>query len=433
MAVNPKLRYTSTTKSTKKTTPTATTKPSPKKAAESQNMGQGYWKDNKGRVYKADASTKWARQYVQNKPGNSYTQIGDNKYQQANGGIFSFETGAYTEGGKELYGKHRAYEADPRKEAAKQINTTFDKQKESQLTEYRRQRDNAVKGVQGQKGQVTEQFYGQKNQADVVSQQNVNRLKEMLAASGLSKSGENVTANIQAANTRQNALNTLSKQEMDQQGQLDQRIGELKDPAQEKAMTAQIEAARSQALTEAWNRSDDKVTAEKNAWQAAQMQNAQFAFQQQQAALQQSNWQNQFNTTNSQWNQQFDATNSQWNQQFNFNKDQAAVQNSQWDKTFNQNTSQFNQTLAFQKEQWKAEFAQNKTAWQAEQDWRKYQFNNMSASEKAQLELNKSQFGEEMAWRQYELNYNGNLAMSQAQTQANAYAGMSGDTSGFLG
>jgi hypothetical protein len=89
--------------------------------------------------------------------------------------------------------------------------------------------------------------------------------------------------------------------------------------------------------------------------------------------------------------------------------------------------------LAFQKEQWKAEFAQNKTAWQAEQDWRKYQFNNMSASEKAQLELNKSQFGEEMAWRQYELNYNGNLAMSQAQTQANAYAGMSGDTSGFLG
>jgi ABC-type lipopolysaccharide export system ATPase subunit len=74
MAVNPKLRYTSTTKSTKKTTPTATTKPSPKKAAESQNMGQGYWKDNKGRVYKADASTKWARQYVQNKPGNSYTQ-----------------------------------------------------------------------------------------------------------------------------------------------------------------------------------------------------------------------------------------------------------------------------------------------------------------------------------------------------------------------
>jgi hypothetical protein len=349
MAVNPKLRYTATTKSTKKTTPTATTKPSPKKAAESQNMGQGYWKDNKGRVYKADASTKWARQYVQNKPGNSYTQIGDNKYQQANGNIFSYETGAYTEGGKELYGKHRAYEADPRQQAAQQINTTFDKQKEAQLTEYRRQRDNAVKGVQGQKGQVTEQFYGQKNQADVVSQQNVSRLKEMLAASGLSKSGENVTANIQAANTRQNALNTLSKQEMDQQGQLDQRIGELKDPAQEKAMTAQIEAARSQALTEAWNRSDDKVTAEKNAWQAAQMQNAQFAFQQQQAALQQSNWQNQFNTTNSQWNKQFDATNSQWNQQFNFNKDQAAVQNSQWDKTFNQNTSQFNQTLGLPK------------------------------------------------------------------------------------
>ncbi|AIW03652.1 hypothetical protein CPT_Pascal17 [Bacillus phage Pascal] len=385
---------------------------------DSNYLGQGMWKDNKDRLYKADKSTGWQRQYnVSKNKGNSYTQIGDNQYEQANGGIFSYETGLYKENGIEKYGQHRVYN-DPRKKLEDDINKTYD----SQLADYRMKRDKARKEVEGQKKQVGQQFYEQKNAADVVSKQNAQKLREMMAANGLTKTGENVSASIAQGNTRQNALNTLSKEESSQQGQLDQRITEIMDPAQEKS----IEAARSEALTQGKQWAEQQFQQQKQNWQNQQFQNMQFAWQQQQANIQQGNWQKQFDATNNQWTQQFNANNSQWNKQFD-------AQNSQWQKQFDSSNTQFNQTLAFQKQQWKEQNATNKSQWQAEQDWRKYTYNNMSASEKAQLDWNKKQFGDEMAWRQYELNYNGNIAMSQAQAQASAYAGMSGDSSGFLG
>lgn len=380
-------------------------------------LGQGMWKDQKGRMYKADASTGWKR-YYDAKPMTTSEQIGDNLYRTSDDQYYSVEKGVYKDAsGVEKYGDVRKYQ-DPYKEATKGVNDIYN----AQLADYRMKRDKAKKEVEGQKKQVTQQFYDQKNAADVVSQQNAQKLREMMAANGLTKTGENVSASVAQGNTRQNALNTLSKEESSQQGQLDQRITEIMDPAQEKS----IEAARSQALLEARNAKTEQMQQNQTAWQNQQFQNMQFAWQQQQANQQQGNWQKQFDATNSQWQQSFQQGNSQWQQQFN-------AQNSQWQKQFDSTNSQFNQTLAWQKQQWKEQNATNKSQWQAEQDWRKYTYNNMSASEKAQLDWNKKQFGDEMAWRQYELNYNGNIAMSQAQAQASAYAGMSGDSSGFLG
>lgn len=380
-------------------------------------LGKDMWKDEKGNPYKANAQTGWKRQYTTDgKSGSS--QIGDNLFEQGNGQVYHMENGIYKdENGIEKYGQHRVYK-DPRTDVEKEINKTYD----AQLADYRMKRDKAKADVQGQKKQVTQQFYDQKNAADVVSQQNAQKLREMMAANGLTKTGENVTASTAQGNTRQNALNTLSKEESSQQGQLDQRITEIMDPAQEKS----IEAARAEALTQGKQWAQQQFDQQKQNWSNQQFQNMQFAWQQQQANIQQGNWQKQFDATNSQWQQQFQQGNSQWQQQFN-------AQNSQWQKQFESSNSQFNQTLAFQKQQWKEQNATNKSQWQAEQDWRKYTYNNMSASEKAQLDWNKKQFGDEMAWRQYELNYNGNIAMSQAQAQASAYAGMSGDSSGFLG
>lgn len=54
--------------------------------------------------------------------------------------------------------------------------------------------------------------YGARNQADVVSAQNAQRLNEMMANQGLNASGENITAQLGQAANRQNALNDVNSQ-----------------------------------------------------------------------------------------------------------------------------------------------------------------------------------------------------------------------------
>ena len=78
---------------------------------------------------------------------------------------------------------------------------------------------------------------------------------------------------------------------------------------------------------------------------------------------------------------------------------------------------QFNNISAEAQEQsrlaW-AQLEQEKAQFATEHQWRVYQYNNMSASERAQLDENKRQFGEEMAWRQYELEYTSEMALAEA-------------------
>lgn len=154
---------------------------------------------------------------------------------------------------------------------------------------------------------------------------------------------------------------------------------------------------------------------------------------------------------NQQWQTEFDrllgrdkVQDSQWNQQFawdklmdaagltgNFNGDRTLAglaadldrNRFDWSKQMDKANLQFEyDTLA----QRKAEFA-------SDDAWRKYEFNNMSATERARLQQNASQFGEEMAWKLYETEYNGNLQKEMLNAELGAYSGSSSSSTGQLG
>lgn len=78
---------------------------------------------------------------------------------------------------------------------------------------------------------------------------------------------------------------------------------------------------------------------------------------------------------------------------------------------------------------------QRKAEFASDDAWRKYEFNNMSATQRAQLNQNASQFGEEMAWRLYEMEAGQALTreLSQAELEAYTSGSSSGSTSGSLG
>jgi hypothetical protein len=92
----------------------------------------------------------------------------------------------------------------------------------------------------------------------------------------------------------------------------------------------------------------------------------------------------------------------QWNDQFTYQKGRDKISDKQWDSQFN-----------FQKSQFKTE-----------QEWRKYEFKNMSKSEKAALDWAKKQYGEDAAWRLYEMEYQGNAQISQNQATIDGYSAM---------
>lgn len=221
------------------------------------------------------------------------------------------------------------------------VNSIYDQMKEAQLAAARAAREKAIGNINYQKSLVAPQYQASRNQADVVNAQNVQKLREMMAANGLQSSGENVTASVGLQSARQKSLNDLNLQEQETLNDYDRQIADLNNPADEQALIANIEAQRAQALYDAGNKAEE----------------------------------------------------------FQYQKDRDKVSDSQWQQSFD-----------FQKAQFKSE-----------EEWRKYTFNNMSASEKAQLEWAKKQYGEDAAWRMYELNYNGNIALSQNQANIDYY------------
>lgn len=138
-----------------------------------------------------------------------------------------------------------------------QVNQLYDQQKISQLDQLKAQRDKAIGGINQQKSQVAPQYQQARNQADVVSQQNVQRLRELMAANGLTASGENVSAQVAQNNTRQSSLNQLRLQEQQVMNQYDQQITDLNNPAEEQAIISAIEAERTKALIDAQNRAEE--------------------------------------------------------------------------------------------------------------------------------------------------------------------------------
>jgi hypothetical protein len=137
------------------------------------------------------------------------------------------------------------------------VNSMYDKQKESQLASLRAQRDKAVGNINYQKQQVAPQYQNMKNQTDVQNQQNVQKLREVMAANGLNATGENVSANVAMNNERVNSLNKLNLQEQQTMNDFERQIADLNNPAEENALMAALEAQRSQALYDSFNRAND--------------------------------------------------------------------------------------------------------------------------------------------------------------------------------
>jgi hypothetical protein len=141
-----------------------------------------------------------------------------------------------------------------------QINKIYDQQKATQLASFNADKNAAINKLNAQKKDTSVAYQGQRNQADVVSAQNVQKLRELMAANGLNASGENVTAQASANSDRQNSINSLNLQEQSAVRDINNQINDQNNPARQQAAVAQIESERAKALL------DGKNTAEEKAW-----------------------------------------------------------------------------------------------------------------------------------------------------------------------
>jgi hypothetical protein len=125
------------------------------------------------------------------------------------------------------------------------ITSLYDKQKTQQLAALKAQQDTATTNTK-------QDYYNKRNQADVVNAQNVQKLRELMAAQGIAASGDNLTLNAKANSDRLNSLNALNTQEQ-------AALNDINNPSKAQAIQNQIETARAQAL----------LNAKQNAYQRA--------------------------------------------------------------------------------------------------------------------------------------------------------------------
>lgn len=177
------------------------------------------------------------------------------------------------------------------------IDNLYNQQKNAQLEQIKAQRDKAIGGINQQKAELAPQYQQARNQADAVNQQNVQRLRELMAANGLSASGENVTANVTANNQRLSSINQLNLQEQQQVNDFDRRIADLNNPAEEKALIAAIEAERSRAMLDASNRIDDQ------------------AYQRERDSRRDAEWESEQKWNRATWDKEFKRRNAEWESQ----------------------------------------------------------------------------------------------------------------------
>jgi hypothetical protein len=276
-----------------------------------------------------------------------------------------------------------------------QIGGMYAKQQEAQMAQFKAQRDKAVGQINQQKAELAPQYQDMRNQADVVNAQNVSKLRELMAANGLSGSGENVTGQVALGSARQGALNQLNTQEQQQRNDFDRRISDLNNPAEEQAMLAALEAEKMRAMYDATMRADD------------------VGYQRGRDATMDQRY-----TSETQYNRGRDSiADQQWQQQWKSQEAQRALDNyrqkQQWNYNVNRDKvedGRYNNEQKYAREQQ----AQDKA-------WREYTFKNMSASEKAQLDWAKAQFGEDMAWKMYAMEYEGNMQQSMSQAELDYY------------
>jgi hypothetical protein len=169
------------------------------------------------------------------------------------------------------------------------INDMYNQQRNTQLEQLKQSQQKAVGQINQQKTQTGQQFYDKRNQADVVNFQSRNATREMMAASGLGRSGENISAQVGLQAARQNTLGGLNREEQNIIGGYDSKISEINDPSRQNSIISQIEAQRSQSLAEAMERAIQRAEEERRFQEQQRQFNEQLAWQKEQFRIQQAN------------------------------------------------------------------------------------------------------------------------------------------------
>lgn len=287
-------------------------------------------------------------------------------------------------------------QADYAKQQTDNVNSIYDQRKNAQMAQFNAERDKAMGLINQQKAEVAPQYANKRNQADVVNAQNVNKLREMMAANGISASGENVTANVALGSARQGALSQLNLQEQQTNNDFNRQITDINNPERTNAMIAELEASRAEALYNAGNRADDVGYSR----QRDGVMDSRYSDETQYNRGRDTVADNRYSQQYGYQQQRDKVSDSQWKQQFDYGKSRDSVADNRWGQEFNQDNQRYAQEKA----------------------WREYTYNNMSAADKAQMSQNASQFGEEMAWKMYSQEYQGELQKSLSQSELNAYA-----------
>lgn len=120
------------------------------------------------------------------------------------------------------------------------INKLYDQSKTSQLAKLKSLQDKAT-------SQVNQTAYKNSNKASVQHNAQVNKLRELMAANGLSGSGENVSAQVGLGSAYQGALNNIDTSKQN-------ALNDINNPANKQQLLASIEQQRNNALAgQNWN------------------------------------------------------------------------------------------------------------------------------------------------------------------------------------
>ncbi len=138
------------------------------------------------------------------------------------------------------------------------INEMYNKQRETQLGKLRSEQQKQTNAINTQKTQTGQQYYDKRNQADVANFQSRKALQEMMAASGLARSGENISGQVALQASRQNTLGGLNRDEQGAIHALNTRLNEVNDPSKQNNIVSAIESQRSAALAEALERAIER-------------------------------------------------------------------------------------------------------------------------------------------------------------------------------
>jgi hypothetical protein len=276
-----------------------------------------------------------------------------------------------------------------------QINGMYAKQQEAQLAQFKAQRDKAVGEINQQKAALAPQYADMRNQADVVNAQNVSKLRELMAANGLSTSGESVTGQVGLQSARQGALSQLNLQEQQQRNDFDRRITDLNNPAEEQAMIAALESERMRAMYDATMRADE------------------VGYSRGRDAVMDQRY-----TSETNYSRGRDTiADQQWQKQWNAQEAQRALDNYRQKQEWNYNVGRDKVADGRYNNEWKYRKEQDALA-KAERD---REYKNMTEQQRREFEWNKQVHGEEMAWRNYEMEYQGNLQSSMSQAEIDYY------------